>query len=144
MHNSCREVEEQKGTKVVFLVDPPTLSPLPSPPLTHTHPHTLISSHAHVGLGLAFMDLILNGIQLTGEVVKLLGERQEGAGMGRGGEERGRRGGGGEGRGGRGEGKEGRGGEGRGEERKGNNIRMETCVSSHGHHSCFDQYGYTK
>ena len=74
------------------------LSPLPSPPLAHTHPHTLVSSHAHVGLGLAFMDLILNGIQLAGEVVKLLGERQEGAGMGRGeggeGEEgRGRRGG---------------------------------------------------
>ena len=62
------------------------------------------------------MDLILNGIQLAGEVVKLLGERQEGAGMGRGGGGEGK-----EGRGGKGSG-----GKGRGGERRGNNIRMET------------------
>ena len=54
------------------------------------------------------MDLILNGIQLAGKVVKLLGKRQEGAGKGSGGK----------GSGGKGRGEEGRGG--------GNNIRMET------------------
>ena len=143
-HVCYKANKEQNGTKAVFLVDSATPSPL-SPSLRHTHPHTLISSHAHVGLGLAFMDLILNGIQLTREVVKLLGEEQGGGeargrrkekgrgeeerrGKGREGEGRGGKRRGGEGREGERRGEEGRGGKRRGEEGRGggDNMRMET------------------